>query len=1099
MALDFQLVDVKFTEGLDTRSNKKLVVPGKWNLLENCTQSTTGTLVKRDGVAPAVTSATGNGLATFNSELLVINGSRVSTIASPTGSPATVPMSATLAGGQLGFVGVTKAQVRGASGYQEGMDCSYGAGFTAYVWSDFTAAGAFNGVFLTAVDETSGAHVLAPIQLNANGTSARVVFSVNAFFCFYRVGTTLRCRVVTVTAGVPTLNAEVTLINSVNFAASNFDACEFMDSSTVGSVAVSYVWGDGVTSVRAIRVTQAAGVPSIATGPVNLLTQAEMGFATISGIGVCWMNSSNAGSYATFVFGTVGALAGTAVKILGNTFASAAAAILVDATVPAVAAFCHVCAVGETGFDVALCFTDQQSSIGAAAAVQPLRRSEISLAAGVVTVLSTGTLINSIVGAGGAAVIAPPQGPFICGKPISLDGWDPTGLGAAAAGKVFLPVCVMEFYAAAITSTLNLQNSFFLIDGQTGVVVSKALYGTYGIPARFAVAPTVYTPSSISEMGFDGDVFGLARSARFGLACTERGSLSFENGINITQTGLVRLAFEPMSVQAPIRTQLGPATYFAGGSLSMYDAQGVTEVGFPLFPEGIAAVVSAGGAMTVGVHQVVAVYEWVDGQGQRHQSAPSLPVSFTITGGNQTCTVTTPTLMLSQKAGISIVLYMTQNAGLTFNRVTPLATPVLNTTAAASVSEAVIIADTAFAGNELLYTQPLQAGTALPSDAPGPCSSLAVHGNRLFVDLADRQGAVRYSQPLVSGIGIQWNGSLGFTTPVDGGRLVGFADMDEKLVIFCERKLYFINGTGPTASGAFNNYSDPIEILSDVGCSEPRSILKMPMGVIFKTLKGWYLLGRDLVVRYIGDGVAAYDAFTVMSSCFLEDRQEARFTTAFSFHLGQGATELGKTLVYSYVENQWSTSTVRVLPVVGSPRTLVMYDAIWWPPMRLFMSVSLVDGLNRDTPGVTDDNLPSSVTTPVVMSARTSFLKVGTLEGFQRVRWLYVTATIPGGLTAATGVSITVDYDDIYSAVTPPGATGAYTATGTQVLATYGTGETIDFRHKLRRQKCKSVAFTFGNLDSFAGLTGISGFEALALEVGIKKGTNKLAATQTVA
>lgn len=1096
MPLDFQLVDIAFTQGMDTHTNKKLVVPGKWNLLRDCTLSEDGSLTKRDGITSMISGATGlgNGLATFNNELLTVNGSVVRSVSSPTLNPGTVAPTAQLMPGQLGFVDVTKKQIRRSSGYQEGMDIAHGGGFTCYVWSDFTAAGAFNGVYVTVLDEATGTPVLAATQMLATGNRVRVVFSVDGFYVFYKDATNLYCRAITVTAGVLVYGAQTALITSASLVDANFDCVGFMEGAA-GSVGVSYVWGDGVTSVRAIRVTQAGAVPVISTGPVALITEAEIPNASIMGLATCTITGT-LGHYATFVFAIAGgATSGTVVKILDNTFASAAAYLQIDATVPAAGTFCHITAVGQAAFPVAACFTDQQSSLGGAAAVQPLRRTEISFSGGIITVISTATLINSVVGVGGGpTIIAPPQGVFICGKAFASGTWDTTGAGALASGRIFLPVCILEVYGAASTNTINQQNTCFLLDAATGVVVAKALYGTYGVPAQFAVAPLVYTPSSVPTV----NVQTSANFSTFALACTERGQLTFNDGINITQTGLTRLTFIPRNVTPMIRTQLGAGTYFAGGSLSMYDGQAATEAGFPLFPEGIGAVVSAGGAMTVGVHQVVAVYEWVDGQGQRHQSAPSLPVSFTITGGNQTCTVTTPTLMLSQKAGISIVLFMTQAAGTIFNRVTSIGAPVLNNTAAASVNQAVIIQDADFAGNELLYTQPLQSGTTLPNDAPGPTSTLAVHQNRLFVDLTDRPGTYRYSQALIPGIGLQWNETLSGTTPVDGGAIVGFADLDEKMLIFCARKIYAIVGTGPLPNGSYSNYSEPIEVPSDTGCSDARSILRMPDGVIFKSTKGWYRVGRDLTVRYVGEAVASYDIYSVFSASFVEDRQEARFTCGLSFHFGTGS-EIGVTLVYSYLENQWSVSTYNMVPAVGAPRTYLAYDAVWWTTLGAFCSISLADGLNRDVPGVYSDSPGTGAATSVKMFGRTSFLHMTKMEGFQRVRWLYLTASFPSGASSLLGVSITVDYDDVYSAVTPPGSAGAYTATGSQLLAVYGAGESIDFRHKLHRQKCKSVAFTFEDTGAFAGFVSINGFQALALEVGMKRGTNKLPATQTVA
>lgn len=1093
MALDFQLVDIKFTEGMDTRTDKKLVVPAKWNLLQNCGLSDGGdALSRRDGVVPLVTSAVGNGLATFNNELLVINGTTVKSISAPSANAALA--SAIPVTGQVGFVDVAKQVIAQGGDFPEGADVAHGAGFTCYVWAAYGAGGGYDGIFAETVDEATGARVMQRTLLKATGLRPRVVFSVNAFFIFYITAAgVLACRVGTTTAGVWALGAEVALITSASLANKNFDTCEFMQGAA-GSVAVSYVWGDGTTSVRAIRVTQLAGVPSIATGPVNLMTELQLPFAGIFGLGVC-RNTAN-DYYATFLFAVAGGTtSGTVVKILDNTFASAAAFLQVDATVPATANACHVCAIENTGGAQCAVFTDQQSSIGLAAALQPIRKTEITFSAGVITVNSTATLISSATGlTAGGATLAPPRGPFIVGKPFATDQWD-FGVGFIT-GKLFLPVAIVEAYAATATNSVNLQPSLFLLDAATGVVVARALYGTYGTGGPLGSVPAVYTPSSSPRVQIGGG----SNFNTYALAAGERGTLQFNSGVNATQNGIVRLTWIPHVVTPLIRTQLSTATYLAGGSPSMYDAQAVTEVGFPLCPEGIIATVSAGGAVPDGTYSAVVIYEWVDGQGQRHQSRPSPAVSFTTGGGSNTVTVTAPTLLLSQKTGVTLVLYVTQSAGLIFNRVTPMTTPVVNTTAAVSAAFPALAAAgsiTGVAGNELLYTQPFQSGTTLPNDPPGPSTSLAVHQNRLFVNLTDQQGAFRYSQQVVPGVGLQWNNTLGGTTPVDGGNIIGFAAMDDLVLIFCARKIYRVTGTGPTPSGGYSNYSDPIEIPSDTGCSDARSILKMPNGVVFKSSKGWHRVERDLTVRYIGAAVFAYDLFQVFSACYIEDRKEARFSCGFSFHYGTGS-EIGVTLIYSYLEDQWSITSVPVLPPATDARTLLAYDAVWWPVLGAYVSVSLADGVNIDTPGLHDDNLPTGVTSPVIMSGRTSFLHLPQLEGFQRVRWLYLTGSFDSAPPAVSGISILVDYDDVYSAVTGSLTTGAYTATATQTATVSGAGRTIDFRHKLRKQKCKSVAFTFSNLNTFAALAGITGLEALALEVGVKRGTNKLSSAQTV-
>ena len=57
MALNFQTVDVKFTKGLDTKTQAKLVIPGKWQQLENCTLEDNGTPQRRDGSIALVAAA----------------------------------------------------------------------------------------------------------------------------------------------------------------------------------------------------------------------------------------------------------------------------------------------------------------------------------------------------------------------------------------------------------------------------------------------------------------------------------------------------------------------------------------------------------------------------------------------------------------------------------------------------------------------------------------------------------------------------------------------------------------------------------------------------------------------------------------------------------------------------------------------------------------------------------------------------------------------------------------------------------------------------------------------------------------------------------
>lgn len=1069
--LEFQLVDVKFTQGLDTRTNKKLVLPGKWESLENLTLTQDFTPKRRDGMVN-ITVTTGNGLATFNEQLLLISGDTVSTVSS-------IPTLATvLPAGQYAYAGIEKTSIHRSSGTQTSPDCATGSGLTCYVWEDRNNLVAPLGIKCSVMDELTGAHFLANVDVRVSATAfcPRVVyvtgvapFAFSAFLIFFIDGTDLVCRAIDTTIQ-PALTADVVLVSSVNLAGLNFDACAFGPAG-IPFAAVTYGWSDGITSVRVLGASWNGVVPALSSGPTAVFLEVDVPIANLKGLAV--VNTEQvAPNNVAFIYENsngVAALAGTAAVGIDTTFTIVVPQNLIDATVPVSANPAHICGCRGSGTDMFV-FTDDQGA-WATAAFSPLRSIRTDLLA---NVLASATLTGSSTFTG-AGDCSGPKGPFICGKPF-IDG--------AQQSVVLLPVCILESYSGlpATTSSKNQQNSFFLLNGQTAAVEAKALYGTFGCPGINNNPPVVSTPCSIIHLpgnnGFD-----------FGLVATERTILTFEDGINVSPTGLCRLEFLPKTARdgdAPIKTQLGQTTYLAGGALTGFDGVQSTELGFFLFPEGIrVANVAAGGAMTAGVHAVVAIYEWLDEAGNRYQSAPSQAV-FATSALNDHLAVTIPTLLLTAKAGVSIVLFMTQAGGTILNRVLlngASLLPIANTKAAREVTATITQSDAAIAGNELLYTQPLATQTAaLPNFSPPPCKALVVHQNRLFIDAGDSPGTFRYSQAYIPNVGLQWSNALSGAVDVSGGDIVGFAELDEKVVILCSRKLFAVFGTGPAESGAFNNYSEPQEIPSDVGCSDVHSILRMPMGVIFKSPKGWYLLDRGLTVKYIGAGIAQWDAATVTSAVMLEDRQECRFTASFTTN----SLNTGYAFVYDYMSDQWSVFS-------QTQQAYAVKDAVWWHATGRYTHASIFDGLNQDTPGAFVDAPGVTSPTSIVTIGRTYWLKLAALANFQRVRWLYLTMTCPTAAPAST-FNVSVYFDDTYF-----GSPGEYNFNVNLGAITFPS-TVIDLRHKLLRMKCKSVAFQFTETPSDATNpnTQLSGMQAMGLQIGLKRGTNKLPAGQSV-
>lgn len=1091
MPLDFQTVDVTFTKGLDTHTQRKLVVPGKWDTLINVTLSEDGSLKRRDGYEE-LSDATGNGLLLRNNDLGIINGGDLSSVS--TGAIVKqVP-------GEIPFVDVGKFEVQhdDASRDQQDMAASTG-GLACYVWrSRATGSATVTGLFVSVIETTSGARMMSNTTLIASATavSPRVVFDDDAFFIFYIDGADLFCRVIA--AGAPsTLGSQTVLVNSADMSSKNFDACAI--ESQTGCAVLYMLAAPNATSVAGITVTRTGTTPAVAAGPTAVVTAADVTEASICGVAVrsYVLTPTRIGWFVLHTAGGVLA-AGLVGAVTNGSVVNAAGPTTISATVPPVNTACHVTAT-SAGSSRMQVFFDQQSSY-ASADIRPLQAVTVSDAL-VVTV--NAAMLQSACFRVNAAEASGPQGPFIAGKAFT------------SGARSFLPVMMLENFnrsslgPTTSCDTTSAQNSLWLLDATniitnvsgTWHLVAGALYGTLGLldATLGGNAPTVSTPCSTPQLS---GASGVGGGTSFGICALERGRLLVTNDVNATPVGLSHVTMTPRVSSPAVRAQLAESAYTAGGLLGNYDGQQVVQHGFPMFPEGIRAVVTApGGAtkLTVGIHNIVAIYEWTDGAGNRCQSRPSLPVRVTVAAATDLITVTVPTTQLAQQAGydtsigtLNIVCYMTTAGGTVFHRAPSAVTSVSNDVTVATVAYPIgtyPMLDASLSGNELLYTQPEQAGSALPNIQPGPVHGIGVSQGRLWAFKSDQPGEFMYSQEPAQNTGLQFSpGTLTGRLPVEAGAGVKIQALDEKTILLCERSLYVVYGTGPNASGGFNNFSEPQRIPSDVGCSEALSVVEIPDGLMFKSPKGMYLLGRGLGVQYIGEGVAAYDANEITNAVMMGDRQEVRFG---------GASSAAPTLVYSYEVKgadgigQWSVFYMGNALHPGST-----IDAVWWPANERYMhmrgAASVFPGLMRDTPGAYIDGTGAGTPLQALIYARTGFLHVAALEAFQRVRRLYLTATAATALPT-TDLVIAADFNDIYSGPL------SYNFTVDLSTITSFDEQAVDLRHHMTVQKCKSVAFSFleGGGVTYDAIPLI-GLQAMALEIGRKRGVNKLRAEQSI-
>lgn len=373
---------------------------------------------------------------------------------------------------------------------------------------------------------------------------------------------------------------------------------------------------------------------------------------------------------------------------------------------------------------------------------------------------------------------------------------------------------------------------------------------------------------------------------------------SEDNNTIWTNTGISgnRVDFEPN--EREVISQIGSNELIASGTLvQFYDGVEFKDIGFHVFPETLSAAQSGAAGVADGTYLYVATYAWTDNNGNLHESAPSMPVSFTVTGGPRNVTLTVATDRISNKPGTIVNLYRTTNGGTLFYKVTSSSTSfAYNNSAAHTISIVDTTADTSLIDNAQLYT----TGGYLENIAPiGSASVVEVYANRVFLggDIY-HPNRVYFSQVITENVGLEFNEILYFNVGKPSeGEIRAFGKLDNNLIIFKEEAIYLLSGIGPDRKG-LNSDFQPQRITADVGCSTAYSIVEMPDGLMFKSDKGIYLLTRDLQVVYIGSKVEAYNDASVYQAAVIADKNAVVFTLSE-----------GNILYYNYYHKGWATWT----------------------------------------------------------------------------------------------------------------------------------------------------------------------------------------------
>jgi hypothetical protein len=541
---------------------------------------------------------------------------------------------------------------------------------------------------------------------------------------------------------------------------------------------------------------------------------------------------------------------------------------------------------------------------------------------------------------------------------------------------------------------------------------------------------------------------------------------------------------------APIGSaEIGKNLNLSGGFLWSYDGSIPVENGFFLYPDGITETnTTTGGSMTAQVYFYQFTYEWTDNQGNAFISAPSIPIRVDLSGsGTSTNQVilTVPTLRLTYKLAnpVKLVGYRFSTSQPVYYQFTSVIDPTLNLPNQDSIAISDVSTDaTLLANGNLLYT----TGGVLENIGGPAFDEVFLFDNRLWGIASEDKDQLWYSKQVIQATPVEMSDLLTlYVSPTIGaqgstGSLRCGAVMDEKLCLFKDSAIYYINGIGPDNTGANNQYSEPTFITTVVGCKNQKSIVFQPDGLMFEFTSSIgnqiWLLGRDLSTQYVGAAVQALtrDA-TVLSSVNIPGKNEVRFNLS-----------TGITIKYNYYYKIWNTD------VGASALSSVIF-------MGLQTYVNKFGQVFQETPGKFLDGA-----NPVLMSFTTSWIQLAGLQGYQRGYYFYLLGTYLSPHRLA--VQIAYDYNPSIvqqSIINPTNYAPFY---GQDL--TFGSGNPYggegnreQWRVALTRQRCQSFQITISEIyDPSFGVAAGPGFtlSGINVVVGIKKGFRPIQARHTV-
>lgn len=548
-----------------------------------------------------------------------------------------------------------------------------------------------------------------------------------------------------------------------------------------------------------------------------------------------------------------------------------------------------------------------------------------------------------------------------------------------------------------------------------------------------------------------------------------------------TSINMVSFGLDPASGWQT--AEAGKTLYISGGYLAKFDGTAITENGFLLAPDKPTVSAAAGtGVLAAGTYLVAVVFEEIDAQGRTHRSAVSVISSIALTGGAGSSQITTqvPAYAATGPAKqMRIVFYRSQKDKSILYREAIMS--MTATSGTISVTLGSSVTDAALAAREQIYT----AGGQWDNYQPSAPLALAFDKNRASAIEGDNLGRAIFSKRMIPGNALAFFPVYYRSAEVGGDELTGVASSLSRKFAFKKRGIFVASGDGADDTLAADTLSQFEDQSKDIGAVDPRSIVVTQEGILFRSLKGIYLLGLDGSMQYVGADVYAYtgvDSFKYQFATFNRDTNEVYFVS-------QTATPA--VLVLKLFRNKrglqykWTTGTL-------NGQANVKDVAVWGgasgaATQRMVFALNSSSGgslVAQETPGAYSDALVSP-SAHVQQLITTGWIKLNGITGYGRLWAIYVL----GNSYSSHQFKCDIAYD--YE------STWAETKAMSSVNATIGNSP---YLFAMEPAKTQCTAFRLRMYDAAHTNAAKDTFDlaGLMLDVGIYSGQARLRAEKSV-